>query len=363
MIGVGLRVGAVLGQDADGQVRMAGPWVEEHRIGFAVDDPEHRLAGIRLRHELAVPDAEFTFDAGCWSLDIPRPAIHRMEYQLELRHPDGGTEITTDHANPASTPGAFGPKSVLELPGYTAPAWLDRAVPWSARTDLDIGTAAGPVAVTVHSPAAPTTRLLVAHDGPEYATLAGLTGFAAAVVAEGRVPPFQLALAAPGARDDRYSADPAYTTALATQVLPRLHHELGTTGPVVVMGASLGALASLQVQRRHPDRVAGLFLQSGSFFTAELDACEADFPHFARIVAAVAAVHADRPPGRPVPTVLTCGAAEENLANNRLLAAALSAQGYPASLREMPDAHNYVAWRDAFDPHLADLLTGVWGDA
>ncbi|HVH24966.1 MAG TPA: alpha/beta hydrolase-fold protein [Pseudonocardia sp.] len=353
----------MLGRDADGQVRVAGPWVEEHRIGFAVDDPGHRFAGIRLRHEPTVPDTEFAFDEGCWRLTLPRPPIHRMEYQFELSYPDGRTEIVTDPDNPTSTPGAFGPKSVLELPGYAAPAWLDRAAPWPVRAELDIETAAGSVAVTVRSPDAPTSRLLVAHDGPEYDALAGLAGFAAAMVAERRVPPFQLALAAPGARDERYSANPAYTTALATQVLPRLHHELGTTGPVVLMGASLGALASLDVQRRHPGRVAGLFLQSGSFFTTELDACEADFPHFARIVDSVRAVHVDRPPGRPVRTVLTCGAAEENLANNRLLAATLRAQGYPAALREVPDAHNYVAWRDAFDPHLAGLLREVWGDA
>jgi len=43
--------------------------------------------------------------------------------------------------------------------------------------------------------------------------------------------------------------------------------------------------------------------------------------------------------------------------------AALRRQGYPAVLHAVPDAHNYVAWRDAFDPHLADLLTKVWCDA
>ena len=342
---------------------MAGPWVEEQRIGFAVEDPGHRFAGVRLRHELAVPDAEFAFDDGRWRLALPRPPVDRMEYQLELRYPDGGTETVTDPDNPASAPGAFGPKSVLELPGYAAPAWLDRAEPWPVAAEPVIDTAVGPVEVTVHSPATPTPRLLLTHDGPEYDTLAALPGFAAALVADGRVPPFHLALLAPGARDDRYSADPAYTTALATRVVPRLNDDLGTAGPAVLMGASLGALAALHVQRRHPGRVAGLFLQSGSFFTPELDACEADFPHFARIVDAVAAVHGNRPPGRPVPVVLTCGTAEENLANNRLLVGTLRAQGYPVSLHEVPDAHNYVAWRDAFDPHLAELLTGVWGDA
>ena len=70
----------------------------------------------------------------------------------------------------------------------------------------------------------------------------------------------------------------------------------------------------------------------------------------------------NRPPARPVPAVLTCGTAEENRANNQLMAATLCRQGYPAALHEVPDAHNYVAWRDAFDPHLVELLTEVWGD-
>jgi enterochelin esterase family protein len=42
------------------------------------------------------------------------------------------------------------------------------------------------------------------------------------------------------------------------------------------------------------------------------------------------------------------------------MAATLADQGYPVSIREVPDAHNYVGWRDAFDPHLTKLLTRVW---
>lgn len=65
-------------------------------------------------------------------------------------------------------------------------------------------------------------------------------------------------------------------------------------------------------------------------------------------------------PGHTVPVVLTCGSAEENLHNNRLMATALRDQGYSAVLHEVPDTHNYVAWRDAFDPHLTGLLARVW---
>ena len=62
----------------------------------------------------------------------------------------------------------------------------------------------------------------------------------------------------------------------------------------------------------------------------------------------------------PVLVALTCGSAEENLENNRLMARALWTQGYPAALHEVPDMHNYTAWRDAFEPHLSDLLARAW---
>jgi enterochelin esterase family protein len=38
----------------------------------------------------------------------------------------------------------------------------------------------------------------------------------------------------------------------------------------------------------------------------------------------------------------------------------LRGQGYDVDLVENRDAHNWTGWRDTFDPHLADLLRGVW---
>jgi enterochelin esterase-like enzyme len=144
-------------------------------------------------------------------------------------------------------------------------------------------------------------------------------------------------------------------------VLPRVWAELGTTRPVVGMGASLGGLAMLHAQRRYPAAFAGLFLQSGSFFLPRYDRMESKFRRYLRIVRwagrVVRAVD-----GPPVPTVLTCGRVEENLHNNREMARALRRHGYPVELYENPDAHNYVGWRDAFDPHLTDLLRYVWRD-
>ena len=55
------------------------------------------------------------------------------------------------------------------------------------------------------------------------------------------------------------------------------------------------------------------------------------------------------------PAVLTCGTGEENIHNNREMAAALGEQ-----LHELRDLHNYTAWRDALHPHLTGLLEGLW---
>ena len=57
---------------------------------------------------------------------------------------------------------------------------------------------------------------------------------------------------------------------------------------------------------------------------------------------------------------MTCGTAEENLANNGALRAALAAQGYDVTLELARDAHNWIAWRDAFEPHLRGFLQRLW---
>jgi len=343
-----------------------GPRADQETITFTLPDPDRRRRGVRLVQELGLPhdELDFRYDepAGRWVLTLPRPPVHRMEYRLQLRDAEGHVETINDPAADGMAPGAFGEKSVLEMPGYAPPEWLAAGARWEASTELSITTRGGPVAVTVLSPPVPTRRLLVAHDGPEYDRLASLGVFAAAVVAAGRVRPFHLALAAPGPRDERYSANPGYTAALATRVIPTLHARLDTRAPTVLMGASLGGLAALHAQRRHPRGIGGLFLQSGSFFVPRYDECESGFPYYRRIIRYVSTVLAARRAGHPVLTMLTCGAIEENVYNNRLMAAALGKQGYPAALHEVPDTHNFTAWRDAFDPHLVHLLNAVWGE-
>jgi enterochelin esterase family protein len=122
------------------------------------------------------------------------------------------------------------------------------------------------------------------------------------------------------------------------------------------VGASLGALTTLHAHRSYPDLFGALFLQSGSFFQHRTDSQESGFFRFDRIARFVDDVCSAATWSRPVPVGMTCGTVEENLANNRRMRDALSMQGYDVRFAEHRDGHNWVAWRDAFDPHLAHLI-------
>ncbi len=289
-----------------------------------------------------------------------------MEYKLTLAHPDGGFEDIVDPTNPLTTPGAFGAKSVILFPGYAEPAWLRSPSLDGEHTSLSVPTRGlgGPVEGLLWSPegtaAGQPMPLLVANDGPEFARMAALTHYAGVQILAGVLPPFRLALLAPGARNEWYSAKNAYARALVEGVLPVIGETAAVEGPIVAMGASLGALAMLHAHRLYPGAFGGLFLQSGSFFDIRLDPQERDFARFTRLSRFVLATRRPAANPHPVPVVMTCGAAEENLGNNREMTGALLAQGYPARMVEVPDAHNFIAWRDALDPALTELLTTVW---
>jgi enterochelin esterase-like enzyme len=344
----------------------AGPTVDEHTVTFRLVDPEHELVAVRLYQEVRVPGdrLDLAHDGTCWVLELDRPDVDRMEYLFEVTGPDGATRSVTDPANPRRAPGAFGDKSVLELPGYRQPGWLARPGPRGRRRDLTIASRAldDDLPVTLWSPEGLPDRvpapLLLVHDGPEYDDLAGLTSYLSSLVAAGDLPPVRAALLGPGHRDERYSADGAYTRALCLAVLPRLRAEVTTTA-VVGVGASLGALAMLHAQRVNVGCLDALFLQSGSFFHPRHDRHERRFARYDRVVRSVDQVLRAGGHRAPVPTVMTCGTLEENLANNRIMARALSAQGYDVTLREVRDVHSYTAWRDALDPWLTGLVREV----
>jgi enterochelin esterase family protein len=338
---------------------------------FRLPDPDEALEEVSLIQELMRPRVgpPFSFDGSSWNLGLSRPAADRIEYLLHLKHPDGRQEVIPDPNNPARAPGPFGDKSVIEWPEYRAPRWLDVDAPrgevldtsiYSRTLRADVRTIVWSSVGAEKSDALP---LLVAHDGPEYAELSGLIKCLDVAHAEGRLPAMRAVLIAPVDRNQTLSASAAYARALAYELLPgaeRLANVPHGRRMRVGMGASLGGLAMLHLHRNSPAAFGALFLQSGSFFRQRFDKQESDFVRFRRISRFMGRVLTAEDWPHPIPVTLTCGTIEENLANNRATRDALARQGYDVELHENRDGHNWIGWRDTFDPYLIDLLVRTW---
>jgi len=237
------------------------------------------------------------------------------------------------------------------MPGYRPPAWLDDSPRDGRRHRMSVGD----VDVEVWEPEAPDSEklpLLLVHDGAEMDGFGRVTHYAATR------PPMRVALLSPRSdRDERYAANPAYAATLVGDVVPALTERFATEGRPILLGQSLGGLAALHAAWLYPGGFGGLMLQSGSFFTPVLDPQESGYSRFDDVVGFVASVHEST--GAPVgfpPVAMTCGTAEENLANNRLMHTHLMDLDVSVTWGEVRQGHTWTCWRDSLHPHLADLM-------
>ncbi|SDP22836.1 enterochelin esterase [Nakamurella panacisegetis] len=340
---------------------MRGTVISSNGVDFRLPDTGG-VEGVRLEVDfpLGPTDLEFRRSGGEWALHLPRPAVDRLEYRLTLRSA-GGTAWTRDPENPAHVANPFGDRSEIRFPEYRPPVWVSRP---ESGTRLRVGTQAGglgdPVPLTVWSPdgLGPRTPapLLLANDGTDMATRGSLLRWATQAANRLR---FRVALLDPadGRRDSWYAASSDYADHLSAVILPAVRERFAVSA-TVGLGASLGALSMLWAHRRHPGLLQGLALQSGSYFTAVHDPQESGYSRFGHICAAVREL-TQGPARQTTPVLVTCGAVEENRANNEQMARALAAQGYRVDLRLVPDAHTMIGWRDAWSPGVEQLLEQV----
>lgn len=333
--------------------QVSGTTVQTHRVVFRFPDPDHRVAGVRLWADVPL-DADLDFaptEAG-WELRVPLPRLDCLEYLFDIP----GRGLVTDPTNPDTKDGAFGPHSWLAMPGYREPRWLSCEPVEGVRKGVAVDAAVWqPVGVASND----RLPMLVAHDGPEMDGFGELTLYVATLIGTGELPAMRVALLAPGARDERYGANPAYPSKLGDIALRRLLRQYPSDHLPVLMGQSLGALAALHAAWNQPGVFGGLFLQSGSFFTQELDPQESGYSKFVDVTGFVADVHRAHQADLP-PVAMTCGTAEENLANNVAMRETLRHLGVDVSWGEVRQGHTWTCWRDTLDPNLTDLLRKVW---
>ena len=299
-----------------------------------------------------------------WHLRLPVPAGSRFEYKFDVVRGGEGSWIN-DPLNPCHATDPFGANSVGQSYGYAAPVWT-RPNPDAPAGRIE--------AILIESRGFAETRgigvylppgldegrrypVVILHDGKDFVDHAGLTTALDNLIHQGDVPPFLAVLTQPGERNGEYTGDLRHADFLTEEVLPFVRERFPIRpGPenCVLMGSSLGAVASLSTAFRHPGVYGGLALMSGSFiFDREL--LDNRDPLFERIADFLDVVRGD-PARLPRRVFVGCGIYEGLIGQNRALARFLSEHGAEVRFLETRDGHHWQNWRDQLHTSLSWTL-------
>jgi len=320
--------------------------------GLASAEPLHRIPGTDL-----------------WYHVLELPEGSRVEYKLEVAR-GGDVQWLEDPLNPRKARDPFGANSVAHASGYEVPEWTRRD-PLAPEGTLEErafrSDALGATRrVTLYRPARfrQTRRypLLVVHDGGDYLQYAGLKAILDNLIHRLEMPAVVAALLHPQDRMQEYRAGEAHARWLTHHLVPRLESELpllGTPEGRCLMGASLGAVASLAAAAQSPGFYGRLLLQSGSFAFSDIgghgrgpvfDPIAEFVNRFRRIPSAAS---------RKV--FVSCGMYESLIYENRSLVPVLQRTGMEVRFVESRDGHNWENWRDRLREGLSWLFPGpLW---
>jgi enterochelin esterase family protein len=298
-----------------------------------------------------------------WLLRLPVEDGGRFEYKLGIGR-DGGEALVLDPLNPARAGDPFGENSVAGTLGYERPEWsLPRGAPAGRIEQIEVASQAFGESRTVgvylpagHDPGR-AYPLVVVHDGGDFVAYADLPVVLDNLIDEGAIPPVIAALVQTRDRLGEYSGSRAHARFLVQELVPALEGRwpiAGAAGERVLLGASLGAVASLATAFRFPGAFGGLVLKSGSFILDEKKLERRPHPVFHRIAGLMRALR--RAPGLNGTRAFVSTGELEGLADeNRALASFLRERGADVLFKSAWDGHHWHNWRD----QLRDGLTWV----
>ena len=298
-----------------------------------------------------------------WHLRLPVADGGRFEYKLAVAGPDGEA-WSLDPLNPARAGDPFGENSECRGWGYARPDWsLPQGAPAGTLATLEVEspTFGETRRERVYLPAAyrpgGSHPLVVVHDGEDFESYAALAVSLDNLIEAGDVPPLVAVLAQTGDRMSEYPRGRRHARYLAAELLPAVterHAVSRAPSERVLLGASLGAVASLSTAFRYPGVFGGLVLESGSFILDPAALAQRSDPVFERTARLTRAIR--RAPDLPATRAYVSTGELEGLAEeNRALAEVLRERGVDVRFQSSWDGHHWHNWRD----HLRDGLMWV----
>lgn len=342
----GPRVTFVYRGEAD-EVRLRH-WI----FGLTSTGSLHRIAGTDLWYDV---------------LDLPEGS--RVEYKFEVVR-GSNVEWHQDPLNPHLASDPFGANSVAHAAGYEVPEWTrpGPGVPQGSLEDrvFHSQVLGGSRRLTIYRPArfreSRRYPLLLVHDGGDYLKYAGLQTVLDNLTHRLEIPGMIAALMHPPDRMDQYRGSEAHSRFLVEELIPDLERSLPLiSGPEgrCLMGASLGAVASLSTAVRFPDTFGKLLLQSGSFAFSDIGE-HGRGPVFDPIADFVNEYRRS-PTAVAQKVFVSCGMYESLIYENRSLVPVLRRTGMDVRFEEARDGHNWENWRDRLRVGLSWLMPGpLW---
>jgi len=289
-----------------------------------------------------------------WLLRLPVEDAGRFEYKLGIGR-QAGEEWILDPLNPARARDPFGENSVCRTSGYARPGWSEpRGAPAGRIETITIESAVfgerreEQVYLPAGYEAGGSCPLVIVHDGGDFVTYGDLPISLDNLIEPHDIPPVVAALIQTRDRMGEYSGGRRHARYLVRELLPALESRYRISAESedrVLMGASLGAVASLSTAFRYPGVFGGLVLQSGSFILNEHKLKRRPDPVFHRIARLVRALR--RAPQTPATRAFVSTGQLEGLAEeNRALADFLRERGINVLFKVAWDGHHWHNWRD-----------------
>jgi len=330
------------------------PIVEPGAVTFAW---QGEAESVWLRHFMKLDNAAFELEREAstdwWRLRLLVPDRARFEYKFDIVR-NGHGEWINDPLNPKLASDPFGGNSVCETWGYAVPEWttpgLATAVGSVEQLVVKSHAFKGNRNVGIYLPAgydeSEPYPLVVIHDGYDYIDHAALVPTLDNLIERGDLPPLIAALTQSPDRSVEYVDDPRHVTFVTEELLPALEAAYNIAPSAhnrVLMGASLGAVASLSIAARAPRMFGGVVLKSGSFiFNQRLLKTRHEL--FERVSAFIDSMSEhERMLHR---AFVSCGRYEGLVRENRRMAAFLHHAGVATRYEESRDAHHWGNWRD-----------------